>query len=305
MFLEGEDSTSKELWVLGGQVREGSLRCLGLVWLCGEIQNSGPGFSLWGSHWGKALNCSWPVPMEFGSETRNDWQSTVRIDGSCGARHSQDPGFGSKTPVGVVWQSRNVADSTEATTSPGTLDEHWVKAGIGSQQYHEAAKQWSKMSIQGTNPHVRDGDELTSVWTWRVLPRGTDGDRQTYNGLTRPGSNCMSLFLGWQGVWGLRVKTGKSYWDPFVALQTLTWMLTPISVLSSFSIINDIFPVQRLFSTGKWIFPWTSLGLFLAFKTEISGISLKTLGSAACGIMYIMFILTPTNNSDTPIHFLN
>lgn len=94
----------------------------------------GAGLALWGDSKLRARLFTLRKPLGKGLElqltsahgvwVRNDWQSTVRIDGSCGARHSQDPGFGSKTPVGVVWQSRNVADSTEATTSPGTLDEH-------------------------------------------------------------------------------------------------------------------------------------------------------------------------------------
>lgn len=72
-----------------------------------------------------------------------------------------------------VWSGRAPKPPMSPTTSHGTLDEHWTKAGIGSQQDHEAAKQWSKMSIQGTNPHVCDEDELTSVWTWGVLPGDT------------------------------------------------------------------------------------------------------------------------------------
>lgn len=50
----------------------------------------------------------------------------------------------------------------------------------------------------------------------------------------------------------------------------------------------ELFPVQRFFSTGKWISS-QSLSLFLTFKTEISGMSVRTIGSVACDSMYIVF----------------
>lgn len=89
--------------------------------LCGEIQNSGPGFSLWGSLGDKALNCRGPVPMGFGSKSRNDWQGTARIDGSHGAKHSKDSGFGCKPLLGAVWQGLNAAGSTKATSEPSHM----------------------------------------------------------------------------------------------------------------------------------------------------------------------------------------
>lgn len=80
----------KEPWVQGGLGREDSLRSLGLVnglapW--GD-QSSGPDCSLRGSHVGKVLHCSGPVPMVFGSETLSDCQGTARVDGSFGSEPS-------------------------------------------------------------------------------------------------------------------------------------------------------------------------------------------------------------------------
>lgn len=114
---------------------ESSLRCLGLsaVWLCGEIQNSGPGCSLGESHGGKALKCSGPV--ETGSETRNDWQGTTRIDGFHRDKNSKDPGFGCKPPMAAVWQDLNMSGSTKATN-----ELYHKSVGIGSPQEREDAK---------------------------------------------------------------------------------------------------------------------------------------------------------------------
>lgn len=142
------------------------------------------------------MNCSGPVPMEFGSETRNNWQGTARTDGSHGAKHSEDPRFRCNSSTGAVWQGLNVAGSTKATKEPYQQSQGlWMRMEprLGLFPSRSVRLPNGGLRSQSKGPiHVSmTGDKYFSVDSV-VFLGDTDGDRYTYNGLTRPGSNCIS-----------------------------------------------------------------------------------------------------------------